>query len=53
MKVKFSYDAGLYANKEEILDLPDDTTEQDLDDQLLEWLGESVQWDWKKVQDND
>lgn len=51
MKVKFYAFVGYYSGYEEIVDLPDDFTDEDIEREFLTWCDNYVEYGWHKEED--
>lgn len=52
MKVKAYVTMGLVGCKrEEILDLDDDLSDEDIDESVKEWMFNVIEWSWKKQEE--
>ncbi len=51
MKVKFYLSVGVGEGQEEIVDLPDDFTEGEIEDDFLEWRAGYLDSCWIKLDD--
>ena len=53
MKVKFYVSVGVGEGQEEIVDLPDDFTDDEIEDEFLEWRAGYLDSCWIKLDDGE
>lgn len=49
MKVKFKVSTGYGCDNEEIIEIPDGTTDEDIEKECQQWVWENIDGHWEKV----
>ena len=52
-KYKFYVSTGAQSEKEEIIELPDGCTDEEIQEEYDAWLGENAELSWWKVEDDE